>query len=162
MPTFYPDASAIAKLYLPGERGVDFVIQLLELRSPDDRFFTSGLSIVEVKAAISRRIDSLADRAELLAMYDDDVQEMFDLLPISDDIIIRAGAVAEDYRLRSGDDIHLATALSIATTVDNSQVFMVSADAELLEASQSAGIGALDPQADDAIDGLRRIRGLNA
>ena len=114
MAAFYLDASAIAKLYLPGELGVDFVIQLLELRSPEDRVFTSGLSIVEVKAAISRRIESPTDRAELLAMYDDDAHEMFKLLPVSDDIIIRAGAVTEDYRLRAGDAIHLATALSVA------------------------------------------------
>ena len=158
MPPFYLDASAITKLYLPGERGVDFVVQLLESQFPDDRFFTSGLSIVEVKSAISRRIDSLTDRAELLAMYDYDVHEVFEILPVSDDIIIRAGAVTEDYRLRAGDAIHLATALSIAATVDDSQVFMVSSDVELLEASEAAGIGALDPQVDDATGSLRQIR----
>lgn len=158
MPPFYLDASAIAKLYLPGERGVDFVVQLLESQFPDDRFFTSGLSIVEVKAAISRRIDSLTDRAELLAMYDDDVHEIFEILPVSDDIIIRAGAVTEDYRLRAGDAIHLATALSIAATTDDSQVFMVSSDTELLEAPEAAGIGAIDPQMDGSMSSLQQIR----
>ena len=137
---------------------MDFVVQLLESQFPDDRFFTSGLSIVEVKAAISRRIDSLTDRAELLAMYDDDVHEIFEILSVSDDIIIRAGAVTEDYRLRAGDAIHLASALSVAAFIDSSQVFLVSSDAELLEASEAAGIGALDPHADDAMGSLRQIR----
>ena len=158
MPIFYLDASAITKYYLRDEMGVEFVIQLLELRSPDERIFTSALSVVEVKSAISRRIYSLNDRETLLATFDRNVREMFELLTVSDDIIIRAGAVVEDYRLRAGDAIHLATALDIAAIADDSRVFMVSSDAELLEASGMAGIGALDPQTEDAVGSLRQIR----
>ena len=157
MPIFYLDASAITKLYLRDEMGVEFVIQLLELRSDDERSFTSALSVVEVKSAISRRIHGLDDREALLAMFDRNVREMFELLPVSDDIIIQASSVVENHRLRAGDAIHLATALSIAA-ITIPQVFMVSSDAELLEASKAAGIGALNPQADDAIDSLRQIR----
>ena len=87
MPVFYLDASAIAKMYLPDEQGVDFVVQLLGSRLSGDVFVTSTLSIVEVKSAISRRIDSPGDKESLLEAYDRDVQEIFNLVTVSDEII---------------------------------------------------------------------------
>ena len=161
MPVFYLDASAIAKLYLPDEIGADFVVQLLDSNSSNDTFVTSALSVVEVKSAITRRIDDFHYRISLLAAYDRDLREIFELITVKDDIVVGASSLVELHRLRAGDAIHLATALSIAAVAD-SQVFMVSADAELLGESQAAGIGVLDPQVDDSIDGLRRIRGLDA
>ena len=79
MAFFYLDASAIAKMYLPDEQGVDFVVQLLGSRLSGDVFVTSTLSIVEVKSAIFRRIDSPGDKESLLEAYDRDVQEIFNL-----------------------------------------------------------------------------------
>ena len=93
MPVFYLDASAIAKMYLPDEQGVDFVVQLLGSRLSCDVFVTSTLSIVEVKSAISRRIDSPGDKESLLEAYDRDVQEIFNLVTVSDEIIQGAGLV---------------------------------------------------------------------
>ena len=135
------------------------MVQLLDLRSSTDMFATSALSVVEVKSAITRRIGSPSDKAPLLAAYDRDLREIFDLISIRDDIIIGASSVAERYGLRAGDAIHLATALDIAATADETQVFMVSSDTELLEASDVAGIGALDPQTDDAVSSLLELRG---
>ncbi len=77
---------------------------------------------------------------------------------MNDYILIQALSATENHRLRAGDTIHMATALSIAATADESQVVMVSADTELLLASKSAGIGALDPQTDDALSSLHQIR----
>ena len=156
MPVFYLDASAIAKMYLPDEQSVDFVVQLLGSRLSGDVFVTSTLSIVEVKSTISRRIDSPGDKESLLEAYDRDVQEIFNLVTVGDEIIQGAGLVVEQRRLRAGDAIHLATALDIAASF--SRVFMVSADTELLEASEAAGIGALDPQSENATASLRQIR----
>ena len=158
MAFFYLDASAIAKLYLPNEQGVEFVVQLLDLRSSTDMFATSALSVVEVKSAITRRIGNPSDKAPLLAAYDRDLREIFDLISIRDDIIIGASSVAERYGLRAGDAIHLASALSVAAVSDDSKLFMVSSDVELLEASEAAGIGALDPQSENATASLRQIR----
>ena len=160
MPVFYLDASAIAKLYLPDELGVEIVVQLLDSRLSTDIFATSALSVVEVKSAITRRIDNLYDKVPLLAAYDSDLREIFDLISVRDDIIVGASSVAERHSLRAGDSIHLATALDLAEVADASQVFMVSSDVELIQASEAVGIGALDPQAGDAIDSLNRIRGV--
>ena len=41
MPVFYLDVSAIAKMYLPDEQGVDFVVQFLGSRLSGDVFVTS-------------------------------------------------------------------------------------------------------------------------
>ena len=156
MTVFYLDASAIAKFYLRDERGAPLVVQLLESLSLEDRFVTSVLSIVEVKSALSRRIDAPYDRISLLAIYDIDAREIFELIPVDDSIIMGAGDIVETYRLRAGDAIHLATALDI--TADTPQVFLVSSDAELLEASDAARLGVLDPQADDSTSRLSNIR----
>ena len=158
MPVFYLDASAIAKLYLPDEIGSEFVVQLLDSRSSTDLFVTSALSVVEVKSAITRRIDSPYERDSLLSAYDRDLQEIFGLISVRNDLIVGAGSMAERYRLRAGDAIHLATALDISVTTEQAQVFMVSSDTELLEASEAAGIGAIDPQLNDAMGSLRQIR----
>ena len=157
MPAFYLDASAIAKMYLPGEQGTNLVVELLGQRSQEDSFFTSTLSVVEVKSAISRRISNAGTRSSLLDTYDRDVQVTFSLIAVSYEVIIGAGTVVENYRLRAGDAIHLATALEIVAA-GVSQVFMITSDSELLDASEAAGIGALDPQVDDAMDSLLQIR----
>ena len=134
MLVFYLDASAIAKLYLPDEIGSEFVAQLLDSRLSTDLFVTSALSVVEVKAAITRRIDSPYERDSMLSAYDRDLQEIFDLISVRNDLIVGAGYLVERHRLRAGDAIHLATALSVAAATTQ-QVFMVSSDVELLEAS---------------------------
>lgn len=158
MPTFYLDASAIAKRYFQDEQGSRFMLEFLAHPSPEDRLVTSLLSIVEVKAAISRRIENPSRRTTLLASIDDTLHAQFELQPVDMDIIELAGVIAEALRLRAGDAIHLASALSVAANNDPSQIIMISSDAELLDASESAGIGALDPQAEGAADSLRQFR----
>lgn len=156
MPIYYLDASSIVKLYLRDERGTEFMDELVRGRMPGDRLVTSELSIVEVKAAISRRIDDADHRSVLINAYDKDWREIFETSPISESIIMNAGAIAEERRLRSGDAIHLATALAVAAVAPGApQMFMVSSDAELLTASHETQIGALDPQTNTAQDELR-------
>ena len=153
MPIYYLDASSIVKLYLRDERGTEFMDKLVRERVLGDRLVTSEISIVEVKAAISRRIDDAADRSLLIRAYDNDWREIFETSPVSETIIISAGKIAEERRLRSGDAIHLATALAVAAVAPGSpRMFMVSSDTELLTASHETWLGALDPQTDGAPD----------
>lgn len=156
MPIYYLDASSITKLYLRDERGTEFMDELVRGRAPGKRLVTSAISIVEVKAAISRRVRDIANRRTLIRAYDNDWREIFETSPISESIIMDAGAIAEERRLRSGDAIHLATALAVAAVAPGSpQMFMVSSDAELLTASHETQIDALDPQTNAAQDELR-------
>lgn len=153
MPIYYLDASSIVKLYLRDERGTEFMDKLVRERVLGDRLVTSEISIVEVKAAISRRIDDAADRSLLIRAYDNDWREIFETSPVSETIIVSAGKIAEERRLRSGDAIHLATALAVAAVAPGApRMFMVSSDSELLTASHETRLGALDPQADGAPD----------
>lgn len=153
MPIYYLDASSIVKLYLRDERGTEFMDELVRGRAPGDRLVTSAISIVEVKAAISRRVRDIANRRTLIRAYDNDWREIFETSPINEDIIISAGRIAEERRLRSGDAIHLATALAVAAVAPGApQMFMVSSDAELLTASHETQLGALDPQTNASQD----------
>jgi len=157
MPIFYLDASSIVKLYLRDERGTEFMDELVRGRAPEDRLITSAISIVEVKAAISRRVRNIANRRALIRVYDNDWREIFETSPVSETIIISAGKIAEERRLRSGDAIHLATALAVAAVAPGApRMFMVSSDTELLTASHETRLGALDPQTDDAPDDAQR------
>lgn len=157
MPIYYLDASSIVKLYLRDERGTEFMDKLVRERVPGERLVTSELSIVEVKAAISRRVRDPDYRHSLIDAYDNDWREIFESSPINESIIMDAGAIAEERRLRSGDAIHLATALVVAAVAPGSpRMFMVSSDTELLTASHETVLGALDPQTDDAPDDTQR------
>lgn len=155
---YYLDASAALKLYFTNELDSEFMRILLEDASPDEVFNISTFGVLEVNAAIRRRIRDGRTMYEALRLFIQDSAGLFRVIPTSDHVLQQAMSVVENHRLRAGDAIHLAAALSIAATTV-SQVFMVSSDTELLEASDAAGISVLDPQATDAMVSLRQIRG---
>ena len=155
---YYLDASAALKLYFTNELGAEFMGILLENAAPNEFFYISTFGVLEVNAAIRRRIRDGRSMYEALRLFIQDSARLLRVIPTSDRVLEHAMSVVENHRLRAGDAIHLATALSIAATVDDSQVFMVSSDAELLEASEAAGIGAIDPQMDYAMGSLSQLR----
>ena len=157
MPVYYLDTSAVLKLYLSNELGTDFMRILFEGSMPNESFYISSFGILEVKAAIVRRISDVGVIEQALSHFSQDMANLLEIVRLNEYILYQALSATENHRLRAGDAIHLATALSIAA-IAIPQVFMVSSDTELLQASEAAGIGALDPQTDDAIDNLRQIR----
>ena len=157
MPIYYLDTSAVLKLYLSNESGTEFMRTLIEDATPDESFYISSFGLLEVKAAIVRRISVAGVVESALSQFSQDMADLLEIVRLNEYILYQALSATENYRLRAGDAIHLATALSLAATTTQ-QVFMVSSDAELLEASEAAGIGALDPQANDVIGSLRQVR----
>ena len=157
MSIYYLDTSAILKLYLTNELGAEFMRILVEGATPDESFYISSFGLLEVKSAIVRRISYAGVIERALSQLSQDMANLLKIVRLNEYILYRALSETENYRLRAGDAIHLATALSVAATTTQ-QVFMVSSDAELLEASEAASIGALDPQAYDALSSLHRIR----
>ena len=149
MPVFYLDTSAILKRYRD-EQGTEVVDRLLLNPGPDDRFFTSFLSALEVWSAISRLVRSgQIDRnaaENVLARFREDAHRVILLWPLDNAILTAAILVAERHGLRSGDAIHLATAASIFSLATESETVLVSSDRELLEAAMQAGMGVLNPQ----------------
>lgn len=160
MPVFYLDTSALVKRYRT-ERGTEVVEQLLANPSPEDRFFISFLSIIELTSGITRLLRGgqlREDSAnEILAAFRRDIRELFRVWPLDDEVAIAAVGVAEEFGLRSADAIHLATAQRIAPLTPDAPV-MVSSDRELLNAAAAAGLIALDPQVPGSAERLKQLR----
>src|SRR3990172_1416607 len=129
MPVFYVDTSALVKRYRT-ELGTEVVEELFGDPRPQDRFFISFLSILEVTSGVIRLAKGgqlQQDTAqEILARFRHDVSEFFRVWPLNEDIAVAAVTVAETHRLRSADAIHLATAQAIGSLVSGTRVVMVS------------------------------------
>lgn len=161
MPLFYLDASGIVKRYR-SEIGTDAVDELFGRALPTDRWYTSFLSVLEVTSAFRRLAAAHQIPEELaaaaLAQFGRDTQELFGLWPLNNEVVAQAVIAASRYLLRSGDAIHLATALLIQPLAVGAQTVMVTADGELAAAARSAGLAVLDPTALDALPKLRELR----
>ena len=155
---YYLDTSAVVKRYITSEAGADFVRILLGDAAPDEIFAVSYFGVLEFNAVVRRQMRSGRLMDDAMQQFEQDSLDIFRIVPSDGDTLQQALPVIRVYGLRAGDAIHLATALSIAAVSDYTQVFMVTSDAELLAAAEAAGIGALDPQADDSIDRLLNIR----
>lgn len=161
MPVFYLDTSAIVKSY-HSERGSQVIDDLLENSGPQVQFHTSSLTLLEGISAIER----LADLGQLdkglarsaLARFRRDLRDRFHVWPISNEVITEAASVVGQYRLRSADAIHLATALSIPLLVLASETVMVSSDHRLIRSAQAVGLRVLDPADSGALAQLRQLR----
>ena len=149
MPVYYLDTSVILKRYRD-EEGTEVVDQLLLDSGPEDRCYTSFLSALEVRAAISRLIRSgQLDRnaaERLLARFLEDSHQVLQTWPLDNSILESAINVADRHGLRSGDAIHLATAASIFQLAPELENILVSNDRDLLQAAIESGMGVMDPQ----------------
>jgi len=161
MAVFYLDTSALVKRYRT-ELGTDVVERLFSEPRPQDRFFISFLSIIELTSGVLRlaRGRQLRDDTaqEILARFRHDVRQLLRVWPLDEDIALAAVTVVEQHRLRSADAIHLASAQAIGSLVPGTPVVTVSSDRELLDAAESAGLTPLDPQAADAAERLKQAR----
>src|SRR5438552_15678664 len=82
MPVFYLDTSALVKRYR-SEAGTDVVEQLLKNPRPEDRFFLSFLSILELTSGILRlaKAGQLRDATatQVLAQFRSAVRELYNV-----------------------------------------------------------------------------------
>src|SRR3989304_184472 len=128
MPVFYPGTSALVKRYRT-ELGTEVGEELLGNPRPQDRFFVSFLSIIELTSGVLRlaRGGQLREdiAQEILARFRHDVRDLLRVWPLDEDAATDAVAVAEQHRLRSADSIHLATAQAIASLASGTRVVMV-------------------------------------
>ena len=164
MAFYYLDTSAIVKMYVD-ESGTDFVAQLINDSQPSDRFYISFLTVLEFTSAIMCKVkgNTLGEEvaAEILSGFDSDTRTVFRIWPLNQELVLKAIPVVEQHKLRTGDAIHLATALDILSVEDSSpDVVMVSSDRELIEASSNSGFLHLDPLDPDAITQLNQMRSI--
>ena len=161
MAIFYLDTSALVKRYRT-ERGADVVGDLLTDPPPEDRFYLSFLTTLDLISGILRLVNGGQLREDLaraiLARFRQDALELFRVWPLDDEMITPAVSVVERFRLRSGDAIHLASALELSRVQPGAHFVMVSADRELLDASSTAGLATLDPEEAGAHQQLSTLR----
>ncbi len=115
MPVFYLDTSALVKRYR-SEAGTEVVEELLKNPRPEDRFFLSFLSILELTSGVLRlaKAGQLRDATatQILAQFRSDVRELYKVWPLSEEVAVSAVAVVEQHKLRSADALHLAATAS--------------------------------------------------
>jgi predicted nucleic acid-binding protein len=155
MTTYYLDASALVKYYIP-ERGSDWISDLLNDRGLDGNWaqaaVTSLLSNVEGVCALERavrsgRIDAatgdVARRRLLL-----DMRHRFRVLGVDSHLVLRAAGLAQLYPLRAYDAVHLAAALTLTDNLAQRRLpacVLVSADEDLLSAAHDERLVIANP-----------------
>jgi len=145
MPTYYLDASAIVKRYLP-ETGSQWVSALWR-RTGTVSLFSAAVVNVEVVCALSRaqregRI-GMKRRNESAALFVLEAQRILQSIATSAQILQSAHHLALRYPLRAYDAVHLATALELVQRLlpfGVSIPIFVSADTNLLAAARAEGL----------------------
>ncbi|MCL5258264.1 MAG: type II toxin-antitoxin system VapC family toxin [Firmicutes bacterium] len=134
----YLDTSALVKLYID-EAGAPIVRRAAR---EAELMATSEIAYVEMRAALARRhregdLSARGHRRVLESLHAD-WAEMF-VLSLGGALIKDAGNVAERYRLRAYDAIHLASALLLRERIDAVPVFACWDD-DLSAAAAKAGL----------------------
>lgn len=164
MPIYYFDTSAIMKRYRT-EIGSDVVRELFEKLTGSDELTTSYLTLLEVNSTATRLLNGRVITREvherILDQFNQDISDYgFTLVPVQNELIDRTIGIANEYSLRSLDAMHF-TSMLVAKSLssDDQDIYMVSADRDLIAACESYGIPTLNPQSNDTLDRLRALRG---
>ena len=92
----------------------------------------------------------------LLASFASDLRDYLSLEQVDGDTVNYAIEITRRTRLRPADSVHLASALALRARNESEELVVVASDKELLAAVQGAGIKILDPEAEDAMDVLKK------
>jgi predicted nucleic acid-binding protein len=118
----YLDTSALVKLYVDE----DDAMLVRDAVSDAQLVGTSEIAYVELRSALARRyregaIDGAACR-RVVRDIDADWQQLF-LIVVSSQLVHNTGGIAETYRLRAYDAIHLASSLVLQTHAEEPVTF---------------------------------------
>jgi predicted nucleic acid-binding protein len=137
----YLDTSALLKLLLRDEGGADVVRDVIDAA---DMNFTSRISHPEARAALAaaRRAGRLAADEHTRSKRDiDRAIASLRIVELLAGLARVAGDVAERFRLRAYDAVHLASALA----VDEGDTVVITWDRALASAAAAAGLGVAPP-----------------
>jgi len=135
--TVYLDTSSLVKLYVaePGSDGVRSLV------AKADVVATSAIAYPETRAALARRRRERALSAAAFTSakraFEDDWSKYL-ALDVTVTLCARAGDLAERYRLRGYDSVHLASFIEIARRAGPSDVRFSSFDDHLNQAARRA------------------------
>lgn len=151
MTAYFFDSSAVVKRYV-NETGTPWVISITD-PTAGTRVYVTAITGVEVVSAITRRLInakniSQADAAAALGSFRRDFSSEYRVITVSDPVIARAMALAEQYGLRGYDAVQLAAAVEMndrRLTLGAPPLTMVASDKDLLVAATAEGLTADDP-----------------
>ncbi len=137
----YFDASALVKRFVT-EQGSPLVQHLVTR----DRAATGKVAHTEVHAALARKrregFVSLRDYSLACRQFDRDWRS-YVLVELHDEILTIARGLVRRHPLRGVDAIHLASALSLARSLD-ARIAFIAADERLLRAAKAEHLQAVD------------------
>jgi len=136
--TLYLDTSSLVKLYVaePGSAEVRTLLNQAVIVA------TSGIAYPETRAALARRRREralgLGAYRTVIRAFEDDWSRYL-VVDVSAAICREAGSLAERYRLRGYDSVHLASYLEVARRAGVATTRFSSFDDRLTRAARAAG-----------------------
>jgi len=122
---------------------------------------TSHFTAVEVESVAARalkgRLLNKKAHGVLLATFADDLDHLLIVLPVSTALLSEAAVVARQYSLRASDALHLASVLR-AKQASAVEIVFVASDKELVQAAEEAGLPVLNPEREEALAYLSKLR----
>jgi predicted nucleic acid-binding protein len=154
---FFFDSSALVKRYIANEIGSGWVQHITNPRQPN-KIYIAAITGVEVISAIMRnvRTGGLSQRSarRILIDFQNDFENQYELLRITDGVVLRAMELPKKRKLRAYDAVQLAAAL-ILNDLSSQQgipatgvppLVLVASDQDLLAAAQAEGLQVDDPR----------------
>jgi uncharacterized protein len=150
MTIYFLDSSAIAKRYI-SEIGSSWIHEITDPTRQND-LFIARITWVEVLSALARRqregFLTTTDVNQAITIFTTHVDRQYGFLETDRSLIQAAGALVTQYPLRAYDAMQLAAALSLKTTLNQSQLpapIFLTADKKLLTIAQQAGLPCDNP-----------------
>lgn len=145
MAIYFIDSSALVKRYI-SEVGSAWILSLFD-PTLNNEIFVAAITGVEIVAAITRRARggsiSATDAATACNQFRNDLQTEYQVIEITQSIIISGMALAETHGLRGYDAIQLAASCTVNTLCIASNLpptILVFADNELNIAASNEGL----------------------
>jgi len=153
MARYFLDSSALVKRYVGDEIGHDWVATLCDPNA-GHVLIIAEVTLAEVVTTFARMARqppvrcTITERDQFIALFRQDVQNSYLVLPLSHEICDRAGDLACTHPLRAYDAIQLSCALSVrdeAITLGLDVPTFVCADANLLTIAGNEGLAVENP-----------------
>lgn len=149
--TYYADSSALVKRHI-SETGSVWIEQEFDAAS-GNKIIIAKLSVAEVLSAMNRRQREAKITATEYAKFSGDflafVAADYEMVELSDAVLLEAQRLLETHPLRAGDAIQLASALLANVQLQSAKLpalIFLASDAPPLTAANSEGLRTDDPQ----------------
>ena len=149
--TYYADSSALVKRHI-SEAGSAWIEREFDAAT-GNRIVTTKLRVAEVLSAMNRRWREANITATEYGKFSGDflsfVDTDYEMVELSDAVLLEAQRLLETHPLRAGDAIQLASALLANAQLQSANLpalIFLASDARLLTAATSEGLQTDDPQ----------------